>query len=144
MARAPLNPRKPETDAVKNAYLEVATFLEHAHEPEAVNKQHNAMLALKSTQEAAQSAKFRRTARTGKTARLRKLVYQVNSLYLAAAEVAEESEGKLTSQLSDAVHELADGVIHPVKAKSVKVPDPVKDTAAQRRVSQKATAPKII
>lgn len=144
MAGAPLNPRKPETDAVKNAYLEVAAFLEYAHEPEAVNKQHNAMLALRSAQEAVQAAEFRRTPRTGKTARLRKLIYQANSLYLAAVEVAEESKGKPTSQLSDAVYELADGVLHPVKAKSVKVPDPVKDTAARRRVKKELKAAKAI
>lgn len=144
MAGVLIKPRGPEMEAVKNAYLEVAGFLASVGDPEADHKQHNAMFALRNAQEAVQAAEFRRAPQTGKTARLRKLIYRANALYLAGVELAVEANGQLSPELADKVRTLADAVVDPEKGETIEIPAPAKRSPARLRVKKELESARAI
>lgn len=129
-----IHSRGPENDAVANAYQEVAGYLAAIGTANADYSQRNATVALRTAQRAVQSAEMRRTPRTGKTGRLRHLVYLANALFLGGVELSAEASGKLTPKLPGVVRSLADTVNDPDRAGSIWVPEPAKDTAARKRV----------
>src|SRR5699024_7070162 len=104
---------------VVNAYQEVAGYLAAIGTKDVDYSQRNATIALHEAQRAVRSAEMRRTPRTGKTGRLRHLVYLANVLFLGGVELASEASGRLTPKLPGVVRSLADTISDPVRAGSI-------------------------
>ncbi|MFC7393608.1 FUSC family protein [Scopulibacillus cellulosilyticus] len=127
-----VKPHGPETNAVTNAFREVSAFIEAIGTPKVHEAEHRAAVALRNAEDAVTSSIWRRQNKYSD--RLLLLKRKANALFLAGIELAGEKSGAILPECPAAIRAIADTVADPLRAASLKIPEPEKSTKARKQI----------